>query len=678
MLDAGTTETGRPYFVMELVNGVPITKYCDDTQLNPRERLELFIPVCQAIQHAHQKGIIHRDIKPSNVLVTLYDGKPVAKVIDFGVAKATDQRLTERTMFTQYGSIVGTLEYMSPEQAEMSALGVDTRSDVFALGVLLYELLTGTTPLEHASLRQAGYAEILRRIKEEEPPRPSTRLSASRDALPSISAQRRTESAKLAKSMRGEVDWIVMKCLEKDRTRRYETANGLARDLERYLADEAVEACPPSASYRLRKFARKHRTALATVSAFAALLFLGAVVSVWQAFRARQTERIARVARDRALVAELVADVSRSEAEAKRREAELARQSLRRSLYVSDIRLAQAAWSGDNLDGMRDILEQQRPESGDDDLRGFEWRYLRRLASSIRVVELSNDLAVGTMSRDGTRYVATVYSRSKKGPPDAAELELRLVDSRSGRVVRRIDPYPGQIQAAGMNSVQFSPNGQRFVHLSHTRDASGRAVKWGVKVWDWSTGREVFARSDFTTPVSAPALDPSATRLAARIDRPREEGGGDLIIWDIDGGKQLLAIPLPDGLPFLWSSIQFSPDGTRIAALLRPRGSSAADLPRELRAWDAATGKELFRHDTGPRASGLAYSPDWRTLAVSCDGGPMHRIRDAGSGKEILKLTMGEEDQIKLLTGRDSIAFSPDGTRVAYTCPRAGKCRSGT
>ena len=261
VLDAGTSDSGRPYFVMELVNGVPISKYCDDAQLTPRERLELFVPVCQAIQHAHQKGIIHRDIKPSNVLVTLYDGRPVAKVIDFGIAKATDQKLTERTMFTQFGSLVGTLEYMSPEQAEMSALGVDTRSDIYSLGVLLYELLTGSTPLEAASLREAGFAEILKRIKEEEPPRPSTRLSESREALASISSRRKTEPSKLANLVRGELDWIVMKALEKDRSRRYETANALARDIERHLKDETVEACPPSAGYRVRKFARKYRAA---------------------------------------------------------------------------------------------------------------------------------------------------------------------------------------------------------------------------------------------------------------------------------------------------------------------------------------------------------------------------------------------------------------------------------
>jgi serine/threonine protein kinase len=297
VFDAGKTTAGRPYFVMELVHGIPITKYCDDNHLSLRERLELFIPVGQAIQHAHQKGIIHRDIKPSNVLVTLYDGKPVPKVIDFGVAKAIEQRLTDRTMFTQYGTIVGTFEYMAPEQAEMSALGVDTRSDIYSLGVLLYELLTGSTPLEHKKLYEAAYTEVLRMIKEIEPPKPSTRLSTSA-TLPAIAAARKTEPSKLARLMRGELDWIVMKCLEKDRARRYETANGLVRDLQRYLADEPVEACPPSAGYRLMKLARKYKRGFVTASAFVMVLIAGVVVSTVHAVRAREAEAEARRERD--------------------------------------------------------------------------------------------------------------------------------------------------------------------------------------------------------------------------------------------------------------------------------------------------------------------------------------------------------------------------------------------
>ncbi len=293
VLDAGATATGRPYFVMELVKGVPITDYCDQARLSPRERLELLVPVCMAIQHAHQKGVIHRDIKPSNVLVSLYDGHPVPKVIDFGVAKAIEQRLTERTLYTQHGAIVGTLEYMSPEQAENSALDIDTRTDVYALGVLLFELLTGTTPLERQRLRQAAYLEIVRRIREEDPPKPSSRLSKT-EQIAAIAARRNMEPRKLARVVRGELDWIAMKALEKDRTRRYATASDLARDLQRYLADEPVEAGPPSARYRLRKFAGKHRAALATAVAFAAVLVAATGVSLWQAIRATRSEREAK------------------------------------------------------------------------------------------------------------------------------------------------------------------------------------------------------------------------------------------------------------------------------------------------------------------------------------------------------------------------------------------------
>src|SRR5436190_2688733 len=288
VFDAGSTETGRPYFVMELVKGIPITRYCDENNLGMLTRLGLFVQVCQAIQHAHQKGIIHRDIKPSNVLVADHDGVPVPKIIDFGIAKATaDQRLTDETLFTAFEQFIGTPAYMSPEQAKLSGLDIDTRSDIYSLGVLLYELLTGKTPFDAKRLIQAGLDEIRRIIQEEEPPRPSTRLSTLDAAEQTTVARHRlSEPPKLAGLVRGDLDWIVMKTLEKDRNRRYETANGLASDLRHYLNDEQVEACPPSASYRFRKFARKNRAFLTTAVIVALALVIGAGVSTWQAIRA--------------------------------------------------------------------------------------------------------------------------------------------------------------------------------------------------------------------------------------------------------------------------------------------------------------------------------------------------------------------------------------------------------
>jgi serine/threonine protein kinase len=302
VLEAGSTEAGRPYFVMELVKGVPITAYCDEQRLTPRQRLELFVPVCQAVQHAHQKGVIHRDLKPSNVLVAEYDDRAVPKIIDFGIAKAVAQRLTERTLVTGFGHLVGTLEYMSPEQAKFNALDIDTRSDIYALGVLLYELLTGSPPFDRKRLRDTPLDESLRIIREEEPPRPSTHLSCG-DTLPAIAAKRGTEPAKLGKLLRGDLDWIVMKALDKERARRYQTADSLARDIQHYLDDEPVAAGPPSARYRLGKFVRRHRRWLAAACAFVLLLVVATAVSVSLAVWAVLAESETSVERDKAVAA---------------------------------------------------------------------------------------------------------------------------------------------------------------------------------------------------------------------------------------------------------------------------------------------------------------------------------------------------------------------------------------
>jgi serine/threonine protein kinase/tetratricopeptide (TPR) repeat protein len=304
VLDAGATESGRPYFVMELVRGIPITEFCDRERLSIPERLGLFVLVCRAVQHAHQKGVIHRDLKPSNILVTVIDGAAVPKVIDFGVAKATGPALTERTLHTGFSEFVGTPLYMSPEQAELSGVDVDTRSDIYSLGVLLYELLTGTTPFDAGTFRRAALDEMRRIIREQEPPRPSTRLSSLGEARSAVSASRRSDARHLERDVRGELDWVVMKALEKDRRRRYETAGDFASDVARYLTDQPVQACPPSAGYRLRKFVRRNRGPVTVGLALATLLVLGTVGTSIGLVWALRAERWATLAADRARAAE--------------------------------------------------------------------------------------------------------------------------------------------------------------------------------------------------------------------------------------------------------------------------------------------------------------------------------------------------------------------------------------
>jgi serine/threonine protein kinase/WD40 repeat protein len=651
VLDAGTTDSGRPYFVMELVHGIPITKFCDDNRLTPRERLDLFVPVCQAIQHAHQKGIIHRDVKPSNVLVTMYDDKPVPKVIDFGVAKAIEQRLTERTLFTQFGALVGTFEYMSPEQAEMNAFGVDTRSDVYSLGVLLYELLTGSTPLERKRLREAALDELVRLIREEEPPRPSVRLSTS-DTLAKVAAARKTEPARLSKLVRGEIDWIVMKCLEKDRGRRYETASALARDVERYLRDEPVEACPPSAGYRLRKVVRKHRGPIMIAAGFALLLVAGVAVSTWQAVRATAARRQADANSE-------AAGEARREAVAKREEAESARQSLRRALYASDMQLAQSAWDSGNAPHVLDLLRGQRPAPGEDDLRGLEWHYWdRRCRTEFRTVTLPFGMGRGAMSADGTRHVVAVRGRAVEGST-AKEVELRVWDTTAAKELPALRPYPGESPRTIFGPDGLSRDGRRVVFLGYFIGPDGREER-RLKVLDCDTGRELLALSDLPVP-SRPAFDRTGNLLALWVEPPDKPAEGRLVIRDLVAGKELRSIPLADASAGVGlTSLDFSPDGTRLAVLTHPAGSQDREAAGEVRVWETHSGKEVLRFPTGPGAflGSLAYSPDGKRLAVVGEKESSLKLRDAATGELLLELT----DQVGTFM---KFAFSPDGARLA-------------
>ena len=643
VFDAGTTTSGRPYFVMELVQGTPITRFCDERRLSPRARLELFVPVCQAIQHAHQKGIIHRDIKPSNVLVTMYDDRAVPKVIDFGVAKAMDRSLTEMTMFTQFGAIVGTFEYMSPEQAEMNALGVDTRSDVYSLGVLLYEILTGTPPLERERLRKSGLDEMLRIIREEEPPRPSQRLSQSGD-LPKIAASRGADPTRLAGLIRGDVDWIVMKCLEKERTRRYESANGLARDIQRHLADEPVEACPPGASYRARKFMRRHRASLAVAAALALTLVAGTAFSAWQAARASRAERSSAKERDTAL--EKQAETSRAQAEtvvernrvaAANGQLTRALGDLRNALYVSDMNRAFQYASQGNMRRVEELLARHRPRDDQDDLRGVEWRYLDRLCAKSRETIL---LDVG-----GSLNAVAISPQDESMAVARSDGVLQVFDLQSAQ--ERFSKTDLNVALLG-----FSADGESFIALCSdgARGSNSREMQAYLRAFSSRNGEELEAsrKSLMLGEVGQSALARDGRLLIGFA------GEGKARVWQTSNLEPVATLDAyaqnPPVLPAFMHFLALSQDAKSLAWQLGPTTTI----------WDLATEKLLFRNTNEKFWSfALALSPDGEVLACH-RGGPPHVVQLwKWRTSELIHEFPGLKGHVYQL------AFSPDGRTLA-------------